>query len=558
LPVVTSSNWDLSECIFFISSGKKKYRTEAIKRLGELEWNESETEVSEEFQEVLRFGGVGDQLACLLILCEKNILSIDLELLDSLIEKNKDYQIKKNANLLLQQITAQKQDLKFKKSKKIKKTKNLMMPTSSESPVLNWTAQQEQALVALSNFLSTDSEKIFVLSGYAGTGKSSLCSEILKRFQHKIFLLTASTNKAVSVLSEMSLKLGSNNPCVTIHKLLNLVPSSKFHGGFLQQTRKPNLKNAEVVVVDECSMVNDELMHYIEKLVSNNPIQIIFVGDPMQLPPVNEKMSSTFGSENGYELSEIVRQAAGNPIIEMTMKIRESIKNNDFNFDSVLGCVKSNENLRICESEKDWLLEIKRKFIKNQSEKKKYCILTWSNKRVAKLNFYVESLKRDVEKEPFEKFQQVLVKKPIFRYFGDKVTKCLIQTDSICVVIKSKLFKINDLDVWYVKLKNSLGVIAEVFYAKEGVQEILKGNINELEKIRVKIENKSFSIEKILNNCNSIQYLHAITVHRSQGTTYDGVFVDLPKILQNTNIIESYKMLYVALTRTKESVVLWK
>jgi len=557
LSLIESSNWGLSECIFFINSGKKKYRKEAIKRLEELEWNENESEIVEQFEVILKRGVEEDQLLCLMVLCEKNCLSVDLELLSFLIENNKNYQIKKSANLLLQQITAQKKYLKIKKVSKSKKPKTLIRQSVSCDIEVVWTEQQEEALLKLSRFLKENIEKVFVLSGYAGTGKSTLCSEILKRFQEKKFMLTASTNKAVSVLSEMSSRSGVNNSCVTIHKFLNLVPSSKVYGGFLQQTRRPEMKGVEVVVVDECSMVNDELMYYIDQVVANNDIQMIFMGDPMQLPPVNEKMSRTFENQNGYQLSQIVRQAAGNPIIEMTMKIRESIENNDFNLESVLDSTKNCDKLQICESEKKWFSEINKKF-NTKPQKKKYCILTWSNKRVAKLNLQVEALKRDVEKCPFENLQQVLVRKPIFQYFGDKIMKCLIQTDSICIVVKSKLLKVNDLNVWYLKIKNTLGVSAEVFHAEASVLSNLEENSEILKEMRIKTENKLFSVERMVNSFNSIQYLHAMTVHRSQGTTYDGVFVDLPKIFENSNTIEAYKMLYVALTRSKEKVIMWK
>ena len=89
-------------------------------------------------------------------------------------------------------------------------------------------------------------------------------------------------------------------------------------------------RNGKVTVCGNCSMVGAELFQYLESQLEAHPedIKVLFVGDPLQLPPVGESISPTFEvPEFKSELTTVVRQALDNPIINMTVQIREAIRN---------------------------------------------------------------------------------------------------------------------------------------------------------------------------------------------------------------------------------------
>jgi len=175
---------------------------------------------------------------------------------------------------------------------------------------------------------------VATLEGFAGTGKTTLVSMLIRDMSEGMnavpceynIAIAAPTNKAVSVLSEKI-----NMPSVesrTVHSLLGQSVSSDDEGGkSARQVRPPELDRFDLVVIDECSMISSEMLRDILKNRCDLT-KILFVGDPAQLPPVGEdQVSPVFRDiQLKFRLSEIVRQAADNPIIAMTMPIRRAIE----------------------------------------------------------------------------------------------------------------------------------------------------------------------------------------------------------------------------------------
>src|SRR5690606_34968265 len=97
-----------------------------------------------------------------------------------------------------------------------------------------------------------------------------------------------------------------------------------------QQDGTPSLHQYQLAIIDECSMISDQLFGMIVSAARS--CRVLFVGDPAQLPPVDQaavrqQLSPTFERvQHKAVLTEVVRQAAGNPIIAMSMKIREAIE----------------------------------------------------------------------------------------------------------------------------------------------------------------------------------------------------------------------------------------
>ena len=156
-------------------------------------------------------------------------------------------------------------------------------------------------------------EKCTVISGYAGTGKSTLVRFIIEALdvEESKVCYTAFTGKAAEVLR----KKGNKNVC-TLHKLLyDHFPRPA--GGFY---RKPKAKiDYDVVVVDEISMAPKTLID----LLFRHKCYIICLGDPFQLPPIDKEENNHLLDKPHIFLDEVMRQAKESEIIRLTMDIRE-------------------------------------------------------------------------------------------------------------------------------------------------------------------------------------------------------------------------------------------
>ena len=173
------------------------------------------------------------------------------------------------------------------------------------------TKKQEEGLqIALDRHRA--GEKYTVISGYAGTGKSTLVRFIIDALdvdQKKVAYATY-TGKAAEVLR----KKGNPN-AMTLHKLLyDSIPRQG--GGFIRIPKKQ--LDYSIVVVDEVSMVPKTM---IDMLLAHR-VYVIFLGDPFQLPQIDKKETHTLLDKPHIFLDQVMRQAAESEIIQLTMKIR--------------------------------------------------------------------------------------------------------------------------------------------------------------------------------------------------------------------------------------------
>lgn len=177
---------------------------------------------------------------------------------------------------------------------------------------MEWSPQQDQALHAVSAWLKDrNSPQVFRLFGWAGTGKSTLATYLAQDAGEVVY--AAFTGKAALVMRKRGC-VGAS----TIHSLIYQLVEEK--GGEPQFRINPDseVKDADLVVIDEVSMVGAELA---VDLLSFGT-KVLVLGDPFQLPPVKDAGYFT-NAEPDIMLTEIHRQAAGNPIIRMSMDIRE-------------------------------------------------------------------------------------------------------------------------------------------------------------------------------------------------------------------------------------------
>lgn len=218
---------------------------------------------------------------------------------------------------------------------------------------------QERCISALEAFLADDHQRIFLLKGYAGTGKTFLAAGLTEYLltQGRDFSLAAPTGRAAKVIAS---KTGQS--ARTVHSLIynfSDMTEDTENGEAESATFKMIAKVAQnghpinaVYIVDESSLISDvfteseffrsgsgyllqDLIAYVGSTLLDNARKIIFIGDPAQLPPVGmarspaldgEYLRQTFGLDAaGYELTEIVRQKAGSAVLRNVMPLRECL-----------------------------------------------------------------------------------------------------------------------------------------------------------------------------------------------------------------------------------------
>lgn len=214
--------------------------------------------------------------------------------------------------------------------------KKLLLQNFSHTP----TPHQENALSAIAAFLQSEQD-IFLLTGYAGTGKTSLIQSLVHTLEsQKIqYALLAPTGRAAKVL-----QLYTSRPAFTIHKKIYRQKSA---GGFSRFSIQYNSMKRGVFIIDEASMIAHEtqsnsafgsgnLLDDIVEFVFTNPhCKLIFLGDTAQLPPIGYTKSysldadflskSYLKSVSAAQLSQVVRQDSLSGIIENATQLRNDI-----------------------------------------------------------------------------------------------------------------------------------------------------------------------------------------------------------------------------------------
>ncbi|MCA0256714.1 MAG: ATP-dependent RecD-like DNA helicase [Proteobacteria bacterium] len=187
---------------------------------------------------------------------------------------------------------------------------------------MEFAPQQDEALKAVSKWLKEGSSQVFRLFGYAGTGKTTLARYFAEHVDGDV-LFAAFTGKAAQVLRSR----GAAN-ARTIHSLIyrpkgeeeveDEVTGKTSIAPMFSINRQSPLAKAALIVIDECSMVDEQLGR--DLMSFGTPILVL--GDPGQLPPVSGGGYFT-NQDPDYLLTDIHRQARDNPIIHLAMRVRE-------------------------------------------------------------------------------------------------------------------------------------------------------------------------------------------------------------------------------------------
>ncbi len=416
------------------------------------------------------------------------------------------------------------------------------------------THSQSLALEDMVIFFNSE-EKYFRLTGYAGTGKSFLIScfvKWLKTDTDYVIIAAAPTNKAAKNLRIMMKDTGIET--TTIAKLLGLIPELNEKTGKEEFVEINGRVEADIVIVDEFSMINKETFIKIQSL----PGKIIFVGDVAQLPPVGEKESivQQYSMPN-YNLTQVMRYDG-----ELA-KVAEIIRNDD-RYNKIVYPFKTSPDLSImCLSRAMWLdmagqIFSSKDFLDNAD----YCrVIAWKNKTVDQINIFIRNCIWGVNPPSYVVGDRLIVKKPIFRksVFYDKyIDKNKEKNAWIIIVNNSDECVVTNVTVGYDNQYQweyyLLDVLAD--NTQNHVLRVLTdaAEIERQKKIKYHNDNKQFraalNLDKLYDN---IGYAYAITTHKAQGSTIEYVFIDT---MDMNCCPDLQKIQYTALTRAKKSAII--
>ena len=447
------------------------------------------------------------------------------------------------------------------------------------------TEDQEKAIVLLSQFLTNFStHELFILKGYAGTGKTTLVStlvNILPKIQKRSVLL-APTGRAAKVLASYSQK-----PASTIHRKIYRMSSQNgvsFSSIALQENKHTNT----LFIVDEASMINDTyagsegfdarniLDDLIEYIYSGYNCKLLLVGDSAQLPPIGselstaidpEQMKQKYGFEIGsYELKEVLRQQHDSGILANATYLRRQIELNKIT-KKLFKTIGFTDIVKIDGNDLEDVLN--QAYSNYQTDE--IAVITRTNKRANLFNKEIRSriLYKDSELSTGD---YMMVVKNNYFWLPEESTAGFIANGDIIEIQKVKkrmsMYNFDFVDATFSLcdypdhesvearlLSSTIDVDAPALTRDE--QNRLYQSIKEdYSDIQSKAKLYATIKKDPWYNALQIKFAYALTCHKTQGGQWKVVFIDQGYLTQEMVNIEYLRWLYTAVTRATEKVYL--
>ena len=468
------------------------------------------------------------------------------------------------------------------------------------------TPHQQIAFNTLLEFLSDDVQSMAILEGYAGTGKTFLMGEFIKIAKTKTSVcIAAPTHKALKVicssLEASGVDTGANGKddmpidlsggmfavyerqqkatgltAATVHSLLAL-KMVEMENGEAECKRDlnkiPSISEYGLVVIDESSLISSEMFELI--MAHKKHTKVLFIGDPAQLPPIGDKrnISPVFTCVNlKVRLNKIVRQAADNPIIKLSMAIRSAQEK--FSVSAMLNELPPLPASAACLPGS--IADLVRFAVSEQKDGRDARVLCFTNQAVMSINKQVHDAMHP--ESLFGVGERVLCyfsaggggdKSPFRDDEGDEVKVRLM--DEFIVLSCNEAENDNGLPVMELTLEAMGGeqirtlipvnmntyrrVIEKVwsdYRAANTAHAVAPNNTPEKEQLRREKSDLSRKAYAMRNRYPDLRHAYAMTVHRSQGSTFDTALVHYADLNTMRSAFEFNRALYVACTRPRQ------
>ncbi len=471
------------------------------------------------------------------------------------------------------------------------------------------TVSQNNVLNQLTDFINHPTDRIFILKGYAGTGKTTLMRFLIKHLNciHKNYRLLASTGRAAKILTNISSSMATTVHSMIYHfKGLNEEPDSNWDAKIANDGQlflvfssviitKSKEKEPEVIyIIDEASMVSDvapsdisqakfgegrllkELLKYDERPQS----KFIFIGDPCQLPPIEQYFSPaltreyfarTFGMKaQEAQLTEIMRQQDGNGIIKAS-KIIRGLYNQAPEDSSYYGSqllwgflpFRNSNDIQLHANLEDMINDYVEK-IQYKGLNDSICICR-TNKACSQLS--------DIIRHKLGKDQGIIQKGTLLMVIQNNNNLGLLNGDMVVVEDMNRYTeKRAQLTFRQVKVRE---LFTKQTYNAYLIEEVLNQSRLNLDKrqqhslfvdfimrmkkkgIDAKCHRDVFYNQMYIDpylNALRCTYGYAITCHKAQGGEWENVYIHVPRNITKNPTKETYQWIYTAMTRAKSKL----
>ena len=432
-----------------------------------------------------------------------------------------------------------------------------------EPHAFDLTQDQEYAYSKLWEFFYEGKQgRTMTLSGSAGTGKTTVISMFAGDLQRRGFRvsLTAPTNKAAQVLTNMS-----KRQCRTIHKLLGLRmgvntddPANPKEELIKENWMKSEFPSFHLVIIDEASMISRKLRSGKDGIgpnIERSRTKVIFLGDACQLPPVGEPNSVVFSERNQVQINEIVRQGKNNPLLNVLVNMRETLDQNTALARETR--IEDGKGISFCFDADEFLRRaVQMCGVQKESGNRQYCrLLAWTNDTVDWYNEFIRSKLIGSNLKYFQKGEIVVNNTPILDTDGETLS----YTSQELVVLEHEELE-DEFGIRIVKyitedVYSGDPIVVPVLHQKGiiGFQRMMD-NLADIAKSAIDPKERKEAWDRYYRRRSmygKISPGYALTVHRSQGSTFDHVLVDEKNINLNSRVVERNQCKYVALSRAR-------
>ncbi|MCQ2073800.1 MAG: AAA family ATPase [Bacteroidaceae bacterium] len=447
------------------------------------------------------------------------------------------------------------------------------------------TAGQRDAVSGIAGFLeSPDLRRVYVLCGYAGTGKTSLVSALVRtmRALHRRVVLLAPTGRAAKVFS-----LYSGTPAYTVHRRIYRQRSLDRDVFSLDR----NMYEDTLFIVDEASMISNELLDDLVSYVySGQGCSMLLSGDTAQLPPVGESVSPALNHEllrsygltvTGCVIREVVRQSNGSGVLYNATLLRNALS--QIRKGSAKGVFKPlTENFAdVRKIRGDELVGLLSDCYSSEGIGDTI-VLCRSNKHAIIYNKGIRSTILDREDELCRSDRLMIVKNNY--YWTDRMAEEAMSAhepmDSIPQFIANgdmaevlrvrhvrELYGFRFADVVlrfpdYDDCEMEVTVLLDTLHSespaltREQYDMLFKNVMEDYTYISDKRERLRKMREDPYYNAFQVKYAYAVTCHKAQGGQWANVFIDQGYIPDDTRDGDYYRWLYTAFTRATGTVYL--
>ncbi|MGE4586735.1 MAG: ATP-dependent RecD-like DNA helicase [Mangrovibacterium sp.] len=439
------------------------------------------------------------------------------------------------------------------------------------------TRGQEELSGKFADFICRpEQDSVFILRGYAGTGKTSMMRALVGTLEAYKFrtVLLAPTGRAAKVLASFTGKTA-----FTIHKWIYRQQSATDGMGRFLLNR--NLARNCFFIVDEASMISNQpldssvfgsgrlLDDLIEFVYNGNNCRLIVVGDTAQLPPVGMELSPALNAADmngfglqvvGHELTEVVRQETGSGILYNATRIREQINEPEvlpvyFPFilrgygDIIrLGGEELIERISVCY---------------DHYGEQQTMVITRSNKRANLFNRGIRSSILYKEAELSTGDLLMVVKNNYYWKPENNRTDFIANGDIVRVTAIRRYeelygFRFADVSLQFMDYDDQ-EVDCKIFLdtldlesaslSRDDNQRLFRSVAEDYEEIRNKRKRWEKIRENPYFNALQVKFAYAVTCHKAQGGQWDAVFVDQGYLREDMIDREYLRWLYTAFTR---------